>query len=398
MQIESMEKRIVWYAAITGIIAQSVLLIVFRSFYFCTGYFFLAMLLLNLAFFLEGKPATACRILLLASAFGVVVLCPKWYMGALGLLLISGVLSEKTALCRTFEILLCLTSFGLYLYMEKPELIQGLVAFLILVLCYLLWEGILVLFRHYAESERKLQSALTAAALDAMEQRNLREELAKNQILNEHNARLEERERISRDIHNSVGHTLSAATVTLDAATMLVPSDQERAIEKIDVANSRVHEAISSVRSVVRTLDAEDDRVDLRDYMKSLENMVSEFMMDTDIKVYHNFAQIDQEARIPITVASFLSSSLSELLTNGVKHGEARIFVVTFLYDEKNVRLKVQDNGTGWGDISAIEKKVRLQNGFGLRKMIEHAEKCGGACTIESNEGFTVSISLPLEG
>ena len=232
-----------------------------------------------------------------------------------------------------------------------------------------------------------------------MEQRRLREEIARTQSVNEHNARLQERERISRDIHNYVGHTLSAATVTLDAAAMLVPNDQDRAVEKIETANSRVHEAISSVRSVVRTLDADDDKILLLDYMKSLENMVAEFMMDTDIKVYHNFRQYDQEeARIPMQAASFISSSLSELLTNGVKHGNAKIFVVTFLYDTKNIRLSVQDNGTGWGEISAEEKRRKISSGFGLRKMMNYAETRGGSLTIESTDGFSVNLSLPLEG
>ena len=72
--------------------------------------------------------------------------------------------------------------------------------------------------------------------------------------------------------------------------------------------------------------------------------------------------------------------------------------MVTFIYDTKNVRLKVQDNGCGFGKLSANEKKIRINNGFGLRKMLEYAEKHGGSCVIESEDGFTVSLSLPLEG
>lgn len=398
LRIDSLERRVVWYAAIVGILAQSVILAVFCPIVLAPIYFSVTMVLLNLSFFLEKAPAKVCRVLLVASAFVAVVLCPKWYMGAIGLLLITAALMTRPVLCRVVGILLCVSSYTLYLIYYKPDIIRALIAIGILIGSYVVWECAGVLLRRMQDTNQRLERALTAAAIEAMEQRSLREQIAKDQVVNEHNARLQERERISRDIHNSVGHTLSAATVTLDAASMLVPNDQERAKEKIDVANSRVHEAISSVRSVVRTLDAEDDKIALVDYMKSLQSMVTEFMMDTDIKVYHNFGQIDDEARIPMTVASFLSSSLSELLTNGVKHGGAKIFVVTFLYDVTNVRLKVQDNGTGWGAITANEKKMKLSNGFGLRKMIEHAERSGGTCVIESEDGFTVSLSLPLEG
>lgn len=398
MRIDSLERRVVWYAAMAGIFAQSVILCVFCPVYTGAVYFTLSMVLLNMSFFLENKAGRICWFLLAAGATAAVAVCPKWYVGALGLLLLSVGMTSSFVTVRILGIVLYIGTYALCLYFGKPDIIRALIMLGFLALAYAVWEGACALLRRMRVSEDRLDKALTAAAVDAMEQRSLREQIAKDQVINEHNARLQERERISRDIHNSVGHTLSAATVTLDAASMLVPKDQERAKEKIDVANSRVHEAISSVRSVVRTLDAEDDSIVLSDYMRSLEGMVTEFMMDTDIKVYHNFAQIDQEARLPISVASFLSSSLSELLTNGVKHGGAKIFVVTFIYESKNVRLTVQDNGTGWGDLSANEKKMKLSNGFGLRKMIDHAEKSGGSCTIESNDGFTVSISLPLEG
>ena len=267
----------------------------------------------------------------------------------------------------------------------------------IIVAAFAVWETVIYFLYRSATTSEKLRQALTAAAVEALEQRSLREEIAKNQKVNENNARLEERERISRDIHNYVGHTLSAATVTLDAASLLVPSDKEKALEKIDSANSRVHEAISSVRSVVRTLDAEDDRIALDDYLLSLEKMIDEFKSDTTYKVYHNFSQVKSKTRIPIQTASFISSSLSELLTNGVKHGHADLFVITFILDTGHIRLKVQDNGCGWGKLDFNEKKLRLNNGFGLRKIKEYTEGCGGSFDIESEDGFTVDLSLPFE-
>ncbi|MBR3057488.1 MAG: hypothetical protein IKG93_05905 [Clostridiales bacterium] len=381
-----------------GILAQSVLLFIHSGFFLGGVYFALAMLFLNLSFFMEDKVLLVSKVVLIMFSFAAVILLPYWYIGAIGLLPIAGVLFEQKNLCRAASLGMCVFAMIFYVLMKKPSLSVTILSGILLISVYLILEVLLLLMRRMKTTDQKLERALTSAAVEAMEQRSLREEIAKSQKLNERNARLEERERISRDIHNYVGHTLSAATVTLDAASMLVPNDQERAIEKIEVANSRVHEAITSVRSVVRTLDAEDDKIMLSDYMKSLDTMTKEFMMDTDVKVYHNFAQIDSEDRIPIDVASFLSSSLSELLTNGVKHGEAKIFVVTFVYDEKNVRLKVQDNGNGWGKISLEEKKSKMNQGYGLRKMRDYAETCGGSCVIESEDGFVVSLSLPLEG
>ena len=398
MRIGSEEKKIFWYVTMICIMVVSLIVFIQGRAFLSILWFTLAMILANTSFFMDGAKGKVSRYILAAGIFAVLVFCPKWYLGIICIPILSYALIENTMADRIVRFFLCAFSFGILIYKERPDPIVSLICAGSLLGAYLLMEMCLVVFRKYLLTNEKLERALTASAVDAMEQRNLREQLAKSMSVNEHNARLEERERISRDIHNYVGHTLSAATVTLDAASMLVPNDQERALEKIDVANSRVHEAISSVRSVVRTLDAEDDCIELSDYMKSLESMTREFMMDTEIKVYHNFSQIDQEGRLPIGTASFLSSSLSELLTNGVKHGNAKIFVVTFIYDTKNVRLKVQDNGCGFGKLSANEKKIRINNGFGLRKMLEYAEKHGGSCVIESEDGFTVSLSLPLEG
>lgn len=397
MRIDSTEQRAIWYAALLAIIGQSVAIAFERNILWTCAWFCFALLFLNLVTFIPGKPRYVVQVLDVMLMVGAILLVPRWISGVTALFTLSAIFFEKKKIARGLGILFCLGAIVAQIFFGPHDAISMLVAVGASIVIYAIWEVFMFLLHRNAENEAKLDRALTASAIDAMEQRRLREELARTQATNEHNARLQERERISRDIHNQVGHTLSAATVTLDAATMLLPSDQERALEKIDVANSRVHEAITSVRSVVRTLDADDDKISLVDYMKSLEGMVREFMMDTEIKVYHNFSQIDSQERIPMQQASFLSSSLSELLTNGVKHGQATIFVVTFLHDEKNLRLKVQDNGTGWGDIETEEKKRRINRGFGLRKMIEYAEKHGGNCTIDSIDGFAVSLSLPME-
>ena len=398
MQIDSQENRIMWYCAMLALTGQSVALILLCNPFIAAAFFAGSLILLNLSCFLSGTPKKCFSALLILLEIAAVILLPRWFMGALALPAVSiTIISYKKILRSTCFVL----SFGaavLHIVKLRPDVVSALLYIGFSVAAFVFWLIVLYLYSNTVATQAKLNQALTAAAVEALEQRSLREEIAKNQKINENNARLEERERISRDIHNYVGHTLSAATVTLDAATLLVPSDQDKALAKIDAANSRVHEAISSVRSVVRTLDAEDDCIETADYLMSLEKMVDEFKTDTAIKIYHNFKQEHPDARIPIQTASFISSSLSELLTNGVKHGNADLFVITFVLDTGHIRLRVQDNGTGWGDISLNEKKLRLANGFGLRKIRDYTESCGGSFDIDSVDGFTVDLSLPFEG
>lgn len=397
MQFDSQEHRFTWFAAMLALVAQSNLLIL--KYQMLPGACFMAvgLILLNLSYFSQKNVKRAISILLLLMEMGAIIALPRWYIGALALPSISCCYFYRRKTCTLLNTLFAGCGWILEVIITSPKPLGAVSSLLFTALSFAAWEILLFFLLRSALSSEQLRSALSAAAVEALEQRTLREQIAKNQKINENNARLEERERISRDIHNYVGHTLSAATVTLDAASLLVPSDQEKALEKIDTANSRVHEAISSVRSVVRTLDADDDRIALDDYLLSLEKMIDEFRSDTTYKVYHNFSQVKSETRIPIQTASFLSSSLSELLTNGVKHGKADLFVVTFVIDSGHIRLKVQDNGSGWGKISVNEKKLRLANGFGLRKIKEYTENCGGNFEIESEDGFTVSLSVPFE-
>lgn len=397
MQLDSQEYHITWLGAMIALILQSIALIIKCGLFTGAGFIAASLILLNLSYFSQKKAKKFFSILLLLSEALAVILLPRWFMGVLALPVLSCCWFWNIRMCHFLNVIFSFGGWILELIFTHPEPVDAILHLGFAVLAFVLWEIVLTSLRRSALTHSRLNQALAAAAVEALEQRSLREEIAKNQKINENNARLEERERISRDIHNYVGHTLSAATVTLDAASLLVPSNTEKALEKIDSANSRVHEAISSVRSVVRTLDAEDDRIAMDDYLLSLEKMIDEFRSDTTYKVYHNFSQIKSQTRIPIQTASFLSSSLSELLTNGVKHGNADLFVITFVLDTGHIRLKVQDNGCGWGKLTLNEKKLRLANGFGLRKIKDYTESCGGSFEIESEDGFTVSLSLPFE-
>lgn len=265
----------------------------------------------------------------------------------------------------------------------------------LLAVFFALWALAIGFVEKYIRSQNEIERVLKVSSLDSMSERQLREELAIRNKLDETNARLAERERISRDIHNSVGHTLSAASVTLDAAQIMIDHDTKKASEKMEQANSRVHEAIDSIRGVVRTLDSEDDTVLIPDYITSLKEMTSSFAMDTDIRIRHNFDSISDEGKIDISTAALVSEALKELLTNGTKHGKATLFVVVLTLGTSNIQLKVQDNGRGWGDISYEQKQILLANGFGLRKLKDHAESLGGNMEIDGSDGFSVTLDLP---
>ena len=334
-------------------------------------------------------------ILMFAAAAALVLVTGRWYAAASfavpSLLMMNIRLSIRSLIAFALEA-------GAFVFAASSSSLtpKRCIIFALILLAFHTALTLSVLFiEKYSRAKAEVGRILRISSLDNLSERQLREQLARNKDLGEENARLEERERISRDIHNSVGHTLSAASVTLDAASLLVGNDPSLASEKIDTANGRVHDAIDSIRKVVRTLDSDDDTVMISDYAASLKQMINEFTMDTDVKVRHNLDGIRDDGRIAMGTAAFLSGALSELLTNGMKHGDATLFVVVLSFDASHIMLKVQDNGRGWGDISYSEKQALLANGFGLRKLRDHARSKGGDMTVEGSDGFMVTIDLP---
>ena len=85
------------------------------------------------------------------------------------------------------------------------------------------------------EKQRVIQSNISE-----LHEKRLNEQLIMQKIVDEKNARLLERENTSRNIHNSVGHSITAAIMTLDAADMLYDVRPEEARKKMNDANSRI--------------------------------------------------------------------------------------------------------------------------------------------------------------
>ena len=402
------KENIIWAMNSAVVIIYTVIFVLFANIpeTIIPGIIFSTMMLILLCcvVFCEEKKRKGLLTVMAIIAAGLAVMSRRWWSGTIVLPVTACFSSYEYLLTKNkknilINILLIwgFAFYGIRFNEDWRNMIwnTGILIAVVLVVIAVIWSLIVYYLNRYREMKDHLEQALKYSALDAMNERQLRMEIAETKNLAEENARLEERERISRDIHNSVGHTLSAATVTLDAAQMLMDSDLDKANQKIDQANERIHEAIGSVRSVVRTLDAEDDNIFVCDYVNSLKELLNNFSLDTEIKIHHNLDIIKDDGKIKLSRAAFISSAISELLTNGVKHGNATVFVVLVTLDQAHIGIQVSDNGTGWGNISFEQKQRKLKDGFGLRKMENHVKENAGNIEIDGDEGFSVKISLP---
>ena len=235
---------------------------------------------------------------------------------------------------------------------------------------------------------------LTRANLSELHERQLNRELVERNYLAEKNARLLERENISRNIHNSVGHSITAAIMTLDAADMLYDVKPDEARKRMNDANDRIRGSLDSIRRAVRTLDEEGKPVSLNDLISDFNGIIEEFVMDTEIRVDRNYEILKRENEIPHEHAEFLTGVLKELLTNGLKHGNADYYIVTVSGDSAHLRLSVKDNGKS--DFSEENESMRIEKGFGIKKMQDYVSRLGGRTEFKNENGFRAVVEIPI--
>lgn len=199
---------------------------------------------------------------------------------------------------------------------------------------------------------------------------NAKLRLAQEEI--EHLAKVAERERIARDLHDLLGHTLSLIILKSELASKLADRDVERAREEIRDVERISREALAEVRAAVRGyrsggLNAEADAA-----RKALESAGVTFE-----------AQLDKVALAPVQEA-VLALAIREAVTNVVRHANARNCRLT-LRNENGIVLVVSDDGRG-GNASF---------GSGLLGMRERVEALGGTLVHDGRTGTTLTIRLP---
>lgn len=271
---------------------------------------------------------------------------------------------------------------------------QILLSMLLLFAVSLVLRGAETLVTTYFSTKQKIAHSVRATAVNEMYEKKLNQELTIKHYLAEKNARLEERENISRSIHNSVGHSITAAIMTLEAADLLFDTAPEKAREKLNLANERIRGSLASIRRAVRVLDAEATLVSMEDFLSQLQAVTDDFAMSTTLQILTDFANIQHHLQLPHEHAEFLTGALEELLSNGVRHGGATRFTLRLTADSGHIKLQVSDNGTS--DFSETNEQERIRNGFGLKKLVSYVKRCGGSASFTNRAGFVAELTLPI--
>ncbi len=191
---------------------------------------------------------------------------------------------------------------------------------------------------------------------------------------------VEERNRIAAEMHDTVGHTLTAAVLTLEAAEGLVSDSQ--AAQKLRQGKEQVRRGLSELRASVKVARAGNET----DFKATLNQLLCEIRSDTGLDIS---IVMESEIALPPLQAGILLSVVKECATNALRHGHASGADILLGEHNGQLRFAFTDNGIGTDTI---------QSGSGLSIMRERIQSVGGKLEIESapGEGFTVSIIIPV--
>lgn len=203
---------------------------------------------------------------------------------------------------------------------------------------------------------------------------NLKLRQAQNEV--QQMARVAERERIARDLHDLLGHTLSVIVLKSELASRLAVKDPARAAKEIGEVETIARQALSEVRTAVEGYRSTGLRGEFERARALLEN--------AGLRVDANCSF----ERLPAIEESVLSLALREGVTNILRHSGATACLLQGEMKGHEAEIRIADNGTGY----------QGKEGAGLRGMRERIGTLGGRLVVRMDAGTELEIRLPLRG
>jgi signal transduction histidine kinase len=198
-----------------------------------------------------------------------------------------------------------------------------------------------------------------------------------------------ERNRLAREFHDTLAHTLSAVAVQLEAASALKQSNPARADEMLDHSLAMTRDGLNETRRAIKALRAAPlEDLGLRMALESLARTASErYSWDLHLDLPDQVSGLSPEAE------HSLYRIVEEALRNTGEHAQARRVDLSLRRLDGRMELTVQDDGRGFD-----EQAEAAGEHYGLRGMNERAAEIGATLAIDSYPGRGTRLSLMLEG
>jgi PAS domain S-box-containing protein len=235
--------------------------------------------------------------------------------------------------------------------------------------------------RSFRDEEMDLAQALAHQAMLACQLRRLSRQSRQAAIVAERN-------RLARDIHDTLAQGFTGVIVQLEAVEEAMSQGlSAKASEYVTRAGALARESLHEARRSVRALRPQT--LEENDLCEALQSLIRK--MTTGTTVQAEFNVWGQPPELPPEWEENLLRVGQEVLTNVLRHAQAGRFNARLCFEAREIRLILNDDGKGFDPVGRYD-------GFGLRGMRERVEGMGGQLSIKSaeNQGTTISIFLPF--
>ncbi|WP_088043711.1 sensor histidine kinase [Bacillus sp. EAC] len=219
--------------------------------------------------------------------------------------------------------------------------------------------------------------------------RNTIQKLTKK--LNDHNEfieqseytfKLEERNRISQEIHDKIGHSMTGALFQMEAAKHLMSNDQDKALELLQNAINISKDGIENIRLTLKNMKPPTEQMGIH-HMKLF---IDEFSAKNELKTSFVYkGNLDLVTPIQWKI---IHENVIEALTNSMKYADATEISIEIHVMNQMIKAQVKDNGKG---------KLKIKKGLGIIGMEERTASINGKIIVDGNIGFSVTTLLPIQ-
>jgi signal transduction histidine kinase len=230
----------------------------------------------------------------------------------------------------------------------------------------------------YKELNRRLHEATFRLA-----ETNI--QLQEYAVLAEQQSAINERIRVGREIHDSLGYILTNLVMMLEAALAMYMEDSTELPEHLSKTRDLAKEGLGEIRRTLHILRAEQQQ---HKGLVAVKNLVKAFTNATHLEVDLNLGDVPLHFGEEADWTAY--RLIQEGMTNAIRHGKATQILISFFRKDNGVGILIKDNGVG----SAF-----IDEGYGLIGMRERIESLGGSLTVSSKpgEGFKLIAWIPLD-
>lgn len=192
-----------------------------------------------------------------------------------------------------------------------------------------------------------------------------------------------ERNRVAQEIHDSLGHSLTALIMQLDFIEKIMNKDIEKSRKTLIKSQNLARDCMKDVRKAVYALK---DNKTSKGIIFSINKLIENINFTEGVNISLDYS--DNIETLPPEYKNIIYKIIQETITNGIRHGEAGEFNIELYMNNGEIKLSIKDNGKGCN---------KVIKGNGLQGIQHRIESIGGSVEIctEEGKGFVLDVNVP---